>query len=152
MRALRAVEKSKRFTRYVFSPPIDLFRSHILELHADLQAKNVPYNPSATPSGKCPHAKAAQQAAAVAKQEAEKASRVEAQRSPVAAKSSGAFDYGGFYETELEKKHKDKSYRYFNNINRLAQDFPRAHMTASMKRWTCGAPTTTSAWVATRRF
>ncbi len=29
---------------------------------------------------------------------------------------------------ELDKKHKDKSYRYFNNINRLARQFPRAHM------------------------
>ncbi|CAK7223459.1 mitochondrial 5-aminolevulinate synthase [Sporothrix eucalyptigena] len=38
------------------------------------------------------------------------------------------FDYEGFYENELDKKHKDKSYRYFNNINRLAKDFPRAHM------------------------
>jgi 5-aminolevulinate synthase len=27
----------------------------------------------------------------------------------------------------LEKKHKDKTYRYFNNINRLAQQFPKAH-------------------------
>ena len=38
------------------------------------------------------------------------------------------FNYEGFYNTELDKKHKDKSYRYFNNINRLAQEFPRAHM------------------------
>ncbi|KAF2457161.1 pyridoxal phosphate-dependent transferase [Lineolata rhizophorae] len=38
------------------------------------------------------------------------------------------FDYDGFYQGELDKKHKDKSYRYFNNINRLAQEFPRAHM------------------------
>ncbi|KAF2755968.1 5-aminolevulinate synthase mitochondrial precursor [Pseudovirgaria hyperparasitica] len=38
------------------------------------------------------------------------------------------FDYERFYQTELDKKHKDKSYRYFNNINRLAQEFPRAHM------------------------
>jgi 5-aminolevulinate synthase len=38
------------------------------------------------------------------------------------------FDYNEFYQNELDKKHKDKSYRYFNNINRLAQDFPRAHM------------------------
>ncbi|KAJ4366895.1 5-aminolevulinate synthase, mitochondrial [Neocucurbitaria cava] len=37
------------------------------------------------------------------------------------------FDYEGFYHNELEKKHKDKSYRYFNNINRLAKEFPRAH-------------------------
>ncbi|KAK2836965.1 5-aminolevulinate synthase, mitochondrial, partial [Arthroderma sp. PD_2] len=29
---------------------------------------------------------------------------------------------------ELEKKHHDKSYRYFNNINRLAGQFPRAHL------------------------
>lgn len=38
------------------------------------------------------------------------------------------YDYDSFYQNELDKKHKDKSYRYFNNINRLAQDFPRAHM------------------------
>jgi 5-aminolevulinate synthase len=37
------------------------------------------------------------------------------------------FDYNGFYNNEIDKKHKDKSYRYFNNINRLAQEFPRAH-------------------------
>lgn len=42
------------------------------------------------------------------------------------------FDYEGFYNAELDKKHKDKSYRYFNNINRLAQEFPRAH-TGSME-------------------
>ena len=38
------------------------------------------------------------------------------------------FDYDGFYTAELDKKHKDKSYRYFNNINRLAKEFPLAHM------------------------
>ncbi|XWW96969.1 hypothetical protein V2A60_004949 [Cordyceps javanica] len=38
------------------------------------------------------------------------------------------FNYDGFYTNELDKKHKDKSYRYFNNINRLAKEFPRAHM------------------------
>ncbi|EMR69435.1 putative 5-aminolevulinate synthase protein [Eutypa lata UCREL1] len=41
--------------------------------------------------------------------------------------SAGKFDYDGFYQRELDKKHKDKSYRYFNNINRLAKEFPRAH-------------------------
>lgn len=46
------------------------------------------------------------------------------------------FDYEGFYNAELDKKHKDKSYRYFNNINRLAQEFPRAHMTAKDERVT----------------
>ncbi len=51
---------------------------------------------------------------------------------PTAAK----FSYEGFYEAELDKKHKDKSYRYFNNINRLAQEFPRAHMAAEDERVT----------------
>ncbi|KAL5598865.1 hypothetical protein BROUX41_003814 [Berkeleyomyces rouxiae] len=37
------------------------------------------------------------------------------------------FDYEGWYEHQLDLKHKDKSYRYFNNINRLAKEFPRAH-------------------------
>jgi 5-aminolevulinate synthase len=37
------------------------------------------------------------------------------------------FNYAAFYNNELEKKHKDKSYRYFNNINRLANKFPVAH-------------------------
>lgn len=46
------------------------------------------------------------------------------------------FDYNGFYEGELDKKHKDKSYRYFNNINRLAKEFPRAHMANKEERVT----------------
>ncbi|KJY02355.1 5-aminolevulinate synthase like protein [Zymoseptoria brevis] len=48
--------------------------------------------------------------------------------------SAARFDYEGFYHNELDKKHKDKSYRYFNNINRLAQEFPRAHMGARNER------------------
>ncbi|KAF9978428.1 mitochondrial 5-aminolevulinate synthase [Actinomortierella ambigua] len=43
------------------------------------------------------------------------------------AKADSTFDYESVYATELEKKHQDKSYRFFNNINRLAQNFPRAH-------------------------
>ena len=46
------------------------------------------------------------------------------------------FDYETYYNEELEKKHKDKSYRYFNNINRLAQEFPRAHMATKEGRVT----------------
>ncbi|KAF9816287.1 hypothetical protein IEO21_04152 [Rhodonia placenta] len=37
------------------------------------------------------------------------------------------FNYESFYMTELEKKHQDASYRYFNNINRMASKFPIAH-------------------------
>ena len=64
-----------------------------------------------------------------------------------AAPSHAKFDYNAFYNEELEKKHKgtllrlrcqvlhdrhcvcdvDQSYRYFNNINRLAARFPVAH-------------------------
>ncbi|KAG5923386.1 5-aminolevulinate synthase, mitochondrial [Claviceps africana] len=50
--------------------------------------------------------------------------------------SIGKFNYEGFYTAELDKKHKDKSYRYFNNINRLAKEFPRAHMTNKDERVT----------------
>lgn len=46
------------------------------------------------------------------------------------------FDYNTFYNGELEKKHKDKSYRYFNNINRLAHEFPRAHTASTEERVT----------------
>ncbi|KAF9360641.1 mitochondrial 5-aminolevulinate synthase [Mortierella sp. AD094] len=45
----------------------------------------------------------------------------------VAPTATKTFDYEAVYETELQKKHQDKSYRFFNNINRLAQRFPRAH-------------------------
>lgn len=38
------------------------------------------------------------------------------------------FEYENFYKTMLDKKHNDKSYRYFNNINRLAKKFPMAHL------------------------
>ncbi|KAE9378710.1 mitochondrial putative 5-aminolevulinate synthase [Stipitochalara longipes BDJ] len=46
------------------------------------------------------------------------------------------FNYEEFYNAELDKKHKDKSYRYFNNINRLAKEFPRAHMSNKNERVT----------------
>lgn len=37
------------------------------------------------------------------------------------------FGYEKFYGEELDRKRADKSYRYFNNINRMAQKFPLAH-------------------------
>ncbi|KAF8803843.1 tetrapyrrole biosynthesis, 5-aminolevulinic acid synthase [Phlegmacium glaucopus] len=43
------------------------------------------------------------------------------------SKEHVGFNYEGFYVNELDKKHQDKSYRYFNNINRLAAKFPVAH-------------------------
>ncbi|KAF7537184.1 hypothetical protein G7Z17_g12895 [Cylindrodendrum hubeiense] len=65
--------------------------------------------------------------------------RKAASPAPVAAApvhSTGKFNYEGFYNAELDKKHKDKSYRYFNNINRLAKEFPRAHMSNKEDRVT----------------
>ncbi|KAL2825601.1 pyridoxal phosphate-dependent transferase [Aspergillus cavernicola] len=53
-------------------------------------------------------------------------------RAPISA----PYDYNAFYNTELQKKHKDKSYRYFNNINRLAQEFPRAHTASKEEKVT----------------
>ncbi|KUL88123.1 hypothetical protein ZTR_04019 [Talaromyces verruculosus] len=52
------------------------------------------------------------------------------------APATPKFDYEAFYKNELDKKHKDKSYRYFNNINRLAKEFPRAHMAAAEEKVT----------------
>ncbi|KAG0686379.1 mitochondrial 5-aminolevulinate synthase, partial [Pichia californica] len=39
-----------------------------------------------------------------------------------------ATDYNGFFDNQLQKKRSDNSYRFFNNINRLAKDFPKAHL------------------------
>ncbi|KAJ5199343.1 Aminotransferase class I/classII [Penicillium cf. griseofulvum] len=52
------------------------------------------------------------------------------------APTNAKFNYDDFYNVELEKKHKDKSYRYFNNINRLAKEFPRAHTASAEERVT----------------
>ncbi|KAK2018815.1 hypothetical protein LZ32DRAFT_677558 [Colletotrichum eremochloae] len=46
------------------------------------------------------------------------------------------FNYDAFYQAELAKKHADKSYRYFNNTNRLAKEFPRAHLDDSERKVT----------------
>jgi hypothetical protein len=51
--------------------------------------------------GTCPHAEAARKAHGLK------------------FEKPATFDYEAFYNAELEKKHKDKSYRYFNNINRV---------------------------------
>ncbi|CCJ29741.1 unnamed protein product [Pneumocystis jirovecii] len=44
------------------------------------------------------------------------------------------FDYEEWCSEELNKKRKDNSYRYFNNINRLAKEAPFAHTNHSDKR------------------
>lgn len=51
--------------------------------------------------------------------------------SPPASSARPTFKYNDFIDSEIEKKHSDKSYRYFNNINRLANHFPKAHTDGS---------------------
>ncbi|KAG6832918.1 mitochondrial 5-aminolevulinate synthase [Tricholoma furcatifolium] len=105
----------------------------------------------------CPHASAARAAARMAedlaaaklkaKHDAAKKAKVDSATAAAAAAAAaagcpfhqkaaapkpkaptpGAFNYEAFYTNELDKKHKDASYRYFNNINRLAAKFPVAH-------------------------
>ncbi len=50
------------------------------------------------------------------------------------AEDSKTFAYENFYESLLQRKKNDKSYRYFRNINRIAKDFPAAHSTDERKR------------------
>lgn len=73
---------------------------------------------------KCPHAAAARRAAELAQA---LASAKGQNTAPATSTKAKPFNYETFYADELEKKHKDKSYRYFNNINRLAAKFPVAH-------------------------
>ncbi|KAI3406433.2 HEM1 [Candida oxycetoniae] len=47
-----------------------------------------------------------------------------------------SFDFHGFLNDDLNKKRLDKSYRYFNNINRLAKDFPKAHRSQEAEKVT----------------
>ncbi|KAK5998048.1 5-aminolevulinic acid synthase [Cladobotryum mycophilum] len=42
--------------------------------------------------------------------------------------TTSLFNYESFYNADLDRKKQDKSYRYFNNINRLAREFPKAYM------------------------
>lgn len=42
--------------------------------------------------------------------------------------NEAATDYDGYFENQLNKKRQDNSYRFFNNINRLAKEFPKAHL------------------------
>ena len=99
---------------------------------------------------KCPHASAALSAARVAQELASAHQQKSRTNQPTPtfstpAKPTGCpfhnakvennpsrsveegFDYEKFYREELDKKRADNSYRYFNNINRMAQKFPIAH-------------------------
>ncbi|CCM02810.1 uncharacterized protein FIBRA_04922 [Fibroporia radiculosa] len=106
--------------------------------------------PTGTNIDKCPHASKAIAAARMADDLArvakdKKAEPAHAAAAPSTSKAAAAgcpfhaaanakqstqtsgFDYEKFYVSELDKKHQDASYRYFNNINRMASKFPIAH-------------------------
>ena len=100
---------------------------------------------------KCPHASAALSAARMAQElssaqkERSKDTKPPAPTHATSTKPAGCpfhnaeaqttstqpaeelFNYEKFYGEELDKKRTDNSYRYFNNINRMAQKFPLAH-------------------------
>ncbi|EMD41112.1 hypothetical protein CERSUDRAFT_111686 [Gelatoporia subvermispora B] len=107
-----------------------------------------PVPTSAADAQKCPHAAKALAAARMAEdlakaKEKKTAKAAEAAAGPSTSKAAAGacpfhaegaskqtkvgFDYEQFYVNELEKKHQDASYRYFNNINRMANKFPIAH-------------------------
>ncbi|TFK56091.1 tetrapyrrole biosynthesis, 5-aminolevulinic acid synthase [Heliocybe sulcata] len=117
---------------------------------------HLPDDAAAADISMCPHASAAARAArmaddlAAAKRKAEAAktahvahakgdaaaaaaagcpfhAAAEASMAPKKEAKPGLFDYEKFYAAEIDKKHQDASYRYFNNINRLAKKFPIAH-------------------------
>lgn len=50
--------------------------------------------------------------------------------------AESGFDYDGYINDSLHKKRQDKLYRYFNNINRLAEEFPRAHLAEESEKVT----------------
>lgn len=43
-------------------------------------------------------------------------------------------DYDGVFQNEISKKRQNNSYRYFNNINRLAKEFPKAHLASEEEK------------------
>lgn len=44
--------------------------------------------------------------------------------------------YERLFASDLAKKREDSSYRYFNNVNRLANEFPRAHLSDKARKVT----------------
>ncbi|KAF8469195.1 pyridoxal phosphate-dependent transferase [Kalaharituber pfeilii] len=112
--------------------PVALHATPKASAHADsLESVHMKAGVYDTSKGICPHGAAAMKAASEAANAPfirNRSAPAPATTTPAPSTLGKAFDYEGFYQAELDKKHKDKSYRYFNNINRLAKNFPRAHM------------------------
>lgn len=137
----------------VMGPALDVRSKQIVAGYASVAANSDVDNihrsqgvhpPAGASVEMCPHASAARAAARMADELAAAAAAKTKAKRPAATKNTEAaaagcphhqqkatekagFKYDKFYVEELDKKHKDKSYRYFNNINRLAAKFPIAH-------------------------
>ena len=80
---------------YISRCPPSMYFSYT-SISADTQEKQIKFDPSGASSEQCHHARAVQDAAE------------KGQKDGKSQKAAGTFDYQRFYETELEKKHKDK--------------------------------------------
>jgi 5-aminolevulinate synthase len=136
------VSRSEAHSASVVAPP-----DHIDRIHA----KEGLRTGGMGDVNKCPHAKAAAAAAKVAEEAVAIAATTKSfdgagQKSikkfvqkrtpgsgmgmpPTPKPNEGpGFDYEAFYHRDIMAKHADKSYRYFNNINRLVGKAPRGHL------------------------
>lgn len=138
------VSRSEAHSASVVAPPDHIDRIHAKEGLRTGGMGNV---------NKCPHAKAAAAAAKAADEAAALAAASNSfdldqqtrksikkhvqKRTPGSGmglpptpkpKDAPGFDYEAFYHRDLMAKHADKSYRYFNNINRLVSKAPRGHL------------------------
>jgi 5-aminolevulinate synthase len=98
------------------------------DLAAAAKKKNADAIAKEAAAAGCPfHLKATAEVAAATKPAAASFPLKIAPAPAIKPKEYLGFNYEGFYANELDRKHQDKSYRYFNNINRLAAKFPVAH-------------------------
>ncbi|KAK9449616.1 pyridoxal phosphate-dependent transferase [Limtongia smithiae] len=127
----RGYASSTKPTAFEHSTPAAANETSLESVHAKVGVFD-------TSKGICKHGLAVMQAVQAASGTEKSAAKVAAAPAKVAKidRDPALFNYEAFYENELHKKHKDKSYRYFNNINRLANEFPKAHMHDEMERVT----------------
>ena len=97
---LAAIAQARTFASV--AEPKEVAEMHRVSSHQSLagcaddrQKKDIDFDPARVDD--CPHAKAAKAAA----EKVEKDRRLETRR-------AGGFDYQGFYQNELDRKHKDK--------------------------------------------
>lgn len=133
---IRSYVSRSEAARAAVAQPDDIERIHAKEGISIADQANV---------DKCPHARKLAEAAAAASandshpQQQRRKSIKKQVRTPGSGlgvhpdpepHNRPGFHYEGFYHDQLQAKHADKSYRYFNNINRLAGNAPKGHLSA----------------------